>query len=81
MLEIPFAQVGAGKDSHNAHFTHIASNGILVDTISFPIHDRSDFPVAQERVLRIQFINPVFEANFLRRGRNRLVVKAGAIQA
>jgi hypothetical protein len=52
-----------------------------VYTISFPIHDRSNFPVAQERVLRIQFVNPVFEANLLRRGRDRLVVQAGAIQA
>jgi len=32
-------------------------------------------------MLRVQLINPVFEANFLRGGRNRLVVQAEAIQA
>jgi hypothetical protein len=49
--------------------------------ISFPVHNRGNLPVAQERMLRVKLINPVFEANFLRGGRNRLVVQAGAIQA
>jgi len=32
-------------------------------------------------MLRIELVNPVLEANFLRRWRDRLVVQAGAIQA
>jgi hypothetical protein len=31
-------------------------------------------------MLGIQFVNPVLEVDFLRRGRDRLVVKAGAIE-
>jgi len=73
MLKISLAQIRTGKDGHDAHFPHVAPYGILVDPISFPIHNRSNLPVAQERVLRVQFVNPVLEANLLRRGRDRFV--------
>ena len=81
MLKIALAQVRTGIDGHDAHFPHVTPYGVLVNLISFPVHNCSNFPVAQERMLRVKLINPVLEANFLRRGRDRLVVQAGAIQA
>lgn len=81
VLQIALAQVRAGIDGHEPHFPYVAPYGVLVDPISFPIHDDGNLPVAQERMLRVQLINPVLEANFLRGGRDRLVVKAGTIQA
>jgi len=36
---------------------------------------------AQKRILRVNLVNPVLEANFLRGGRDRLVIQTGAIQA
>lgn len=32
-------------------------------------------------MLRVELVDPVLEANFLRGGRDRLVVQAGAIEA
>lgn len=81
MLQVSLAQVRPWVDCHDAHLAHVAPYGILVDSISFPIHDHCDSPVAQMRVLREYLVNPVLEANLLRGGRDRFVVKAGAIQA
>jgi len=81
VLQIALAQVRSGIDGHESHLSHVAAYGVGVDPISFPIHDGSDLPVAQKRVLRVEFVNPVLEANLLRGGRDRLVVQAGAVQA
>lgn len=81
VLKIALAQVRAGIDGHEAHFPHVTPYGVRVNLIPFPVHNGRNLPVAQERVLRVKLINPVLEANFLRGGRDRLVIQAGAIQA
>jgi hypothetical protein len=81
VLQVAFAQVRPGIDCHDAHFPHVAPNGIWVNGIAFPVHNGSNLPVAQESMLRVQLVDPVLEANFLRGGRDRLVIQAGAIEA
>lgn len=81
MLQVAFAQIWAGEDCHNPHFSHVAPNGVFVNLIAFPIHNRSNLSVPQKRVLGVQLINPVLEAYLLRGGRDRLVVKGASIQA
>jgi hypothetical protein len=80
VLEVTFAQVWSRIDGHDAHFPHVSSNSIWVNGIAFPVHNRGNLPIAQEGVLRIQFVDPVLEANFLRGGRDRLVIQTGAIE-
>jgi len=81
VLQITLAQIWARIDGHEPHVSHVAPYGVLMNAVSISVHNRGNLPVAQKRMLRVQLINPVFEANFLRGGRNRLVVQAGAIQA
>lgn len=81
MLQVSLAQIRAGIDGHDPHLSHIAPNGVFVNLIAFPIHNRSNLSVPQKRVLGVQFIDPVLEAYLLRGGRDRLVVKGASIQA
>ncbi|MNG19773.1 hypothetical protein D3C84_1039660 [compost metagenome] len=46
MLQIAFAQIGARIDRDDIHFPHVASDRVLVNVISFPIHDGSNLSIA-----------------------------------
>ncbi len=81
VLQVSLTQIRAGIDGHDPHLSHIAPNGVFVNLIAFPIHNRSNLFVPQKRVLGIQFIDPALEAYLLRGGRDRLVVKGASIQA
>mgnify|MGYP006887933468 CR=1 FL=1 len=81
VLNISLAQIRPRIDGHEAHFSHVASYCVFVNNISFSIHNGCNRSIAHERMLRIQFVNPVLEANFLRGGRDRFIVKAAAVEA
>ena len=79
VLQVALAQIGARIDCHDSHLPHIASYGVFVNTVPFAIHDGGNLSVAQERFLGVQLVNPVLEAYFLRRWRDRLVIQAAAV--
>lgn len=81
MLRIAFAQVRAGIDRGQSHFLHVLLDGIAMDLHFLSIQNRRNPPGAQKRMLRVDFINPVLDANFLWGGRDRLVVQMGTIEA
>ena len=77
---VALAQVGTRADAGNAHLAHVPLDGFAVDQRPCLVQYHCDPARAIKRMRGVDFVNAVFDGDFLRGGRHRLVIQAGAIQ-
>src|SRR3990172_10966104 len=79
MVLSTLAQIWTWADTRDAHLAHVTFDGFAVDRERQVQHHR-DAPRAQKRMGCVQLVDTMLDGQLLRRGWDRLVVQAGAIE-
>lgn len=70
-----FTQPGSRSNARQPHLAHMSFNRFVINEQPFPPQLCGDTPDPIKRPLSIEFIDPVFDGEFVSRGRHRLIVQ------